>query len=94
MRKSLSNRITILASLCFIFFGCKKSSTETSQPDAVSSAALQKIQSLGLSSTNVFLDEGDYVIEGDIRIPASELNIDPNLNFYELAQKNSTEPSI
>lgn len=84
MRKPLSKRIIILSSFCLILFSCKKSAHETSQPATISQDALDKIYNLGFSNKNVSKDEGDYIVEGDIRISEADLNARPNAQFFRV----------
>jgi hypothetical protein len=87
MRKSLFRGIVILSSFSLILFGCKKNSTESSQPEAISQDVLDKIYNLGFSNKNVTRDEGDYVIEGDIRISEAELTSRPESQFLRVGSE-------
>lgn len=87
MRKTLSKRIIILSSLCLIFFSCKKSAHEAPQQAAISQSALDKIYSLGFSNKNVTKDEGDYIVEGDIRISEADLNIVPEAKVLRIGSE-------
>jgi Dual-action HEIGH metallo-peptidase len=87
MRKSLFRGIVILSSFSLILLGCKKNSTESSQPEAISQDVLDKIYNLGFSNKNVTRDEGDYVIEGDIRISEAELTSRPESQFLRVGSE-------
>jgi hypothetical protein len=77
----------ILSSICVILFSCKKSSDQGLQQDTISQGTLDKIYNLGFSNKNVTKDEGDYVIEGDIRISESELNDIPESQFLRVGSE-------
>ena len=87
MRKTLLKGCVILSLPCILFFSCKKSSTETSVQNEVSQAALDKIFALGFSNKNVTMDEGDYIVEGDIRIPKSDLSSQPESQFLRVGSE-------
>ena len=87
MRKSFLKRIAVLSSLTLLLFGCKKNVTESSQPETISQDVLDKIYSLGFSNKNVTKDEGDYVIEGDIRISEADLNSRPESQFLRVGSE-------
>lgn len=87
MRKSLLKGTLILSSVCLIFFSCKKSATESPVQDEISQGTLDKIHDLGFSNKNVTKDEGDYVIEGDIRIAESELTSHPESQFLRVGSE-------
>lgn len=87
MRKTLLKRSLILSSFCFILFSCKKSATESPQQDTISQSVLDKIHDLGFSKANVTKDEGDYIIEGDIRISESELANHPESQFLRVGSE-------
>lgn len=74
MRKTLLRRIMILSSFSLILFSCKKSVHESSLQEEISQHSLDKIHSLGFSNKNVIKDDGDYIVEGDIRISETEMN--------------------
>ena len=84
MRNTLLKGSLILSLPCLLFFSCKKSSTETSSQNEVTQNALDKILALGFSNKNVTRDEGDYIVEGDIRISESELNSRPEAQFLRV----------
>ena len=84
MRKTLLKRTIVLSSICIIFFSCKKNAQETQAPETISQSSLDKIYRLGFSKNNVTRDEGDYVVEGDIRISEAELNNIPESQFLRV----------
>ena len=84
MRKTLLRRTIVLSSICIIFFSCKKNAQETQAPETISQSSLDKIYRLGFSKNNVTRDEGDYVVEGDIRISEAELNNIPESQFLRV----------
>src|SRR5215204_577345 len=86
MRKALLKGSLFLSLTCIIFFSCKKS-TETSSQNEISQNALDKILALGFSNKNVTKDEGDYIVEGDIRISESELNSQPESQFLRVGSE-------
>lgn len=87
MRKTLLKGSLILSLPCLLFFSCKKSSTEVSTQNEVSQIALDKIFALGFSNKNVTMDEGDYIVEGDIRISESDLNAQPESQFLRIGSE-------
>lgn len=84
MRKTLLKGSLILSLPCILFFSCKKSSTEISSQNEISQGALDKIFALGFSAKNVTKDEGDYIVEGDIRISESDLSSQPESQFLRV----------
>jgi hypothetical protein len=87
MRNTLLKGSLILSLPCLLFFSCKKSSTETSSQNEISQNALDKIFALGFSNKNVTKDEGDYIVEGDIRISEAELNAQPESQFLRVGSE-------
>lgn len=87
MRKTLLKSSLILFCTSVMIFGCKKSATESSQPDQISQNELDKILALGFSNQNVTRDEGDFIVEGDIRISGSELNNMPESQFLRVGSE-------
>jgi hypothetical protein len=87
MRKTLLKRSLILSSICVILFSCKKSATENSRQDVITQTTLDKIHDLGFSNKNVTKDEGDYVVEGDIRISEAELSAHPESQFLRVGSE-------
>ena len=84
MRK-ISYKISLLICSCFILiYGCKKSGTQTAQQAEISQEALDKILALGFSNKNVTLDEGNYVVEGDILLSPGDLNSVPDTKLYRI----------
>ncbi len=87
MRKTLLKGSLILFLPCILFFGCKKSSTEVSSQNEVSQNALDKIFAIGFSNKDVTKDEGDYIVEGDIRISEADLNSQPESQFLRVGSE-------
>ena len=87
MRKILVRRTIVLSSICIIFFSCKKNAQDTQIPQTVSQNSLDKIYALGFSKNNVTRDEGDYVVEGDIRISEAELSNIPESQFLRVGSE-------
>ena len=87
MRTTLLKGSLILSLPCLLFFSCKKSSTEVSTQNEVSQIALDKIFALGFSNKNVTMDEGDYIVEGDIRISEAGLNNQPESQFLRVGSE-------
>jgi hypothetical protein len=87
MRKTLVKGGLLLSFFSLILYSCKKSVNESSQHDVVSQAVLDKIYNLGFSNKNVTKDEGDYIVEGDIRISEAALNSIPESQFLRVGSE-------
>lgn len=87
MRKTLLKGGLILSLPCILLFSCKKSSTEVSSPNEISQTALDKIFALGFSNKNVTRDEGDFIVEGDIRISEAGLDNQPESQFLRVGSE-------
>ena len=87
MRKALLKGSLILSLPCILLFSCKKSSTEVSSQNEISQTALDKIFALGFSNKNVTRDEGDYIVEGDIRISEAGLDNQPESQFLRVGSE-------
>src|SRR5688500_4859802 len=84
MRKIFYKTSLLICSCCVFILGCKKSGTQDSQQAEISQAALDKIFALGFSNKNVTVDEGNYVVEGDILLSPSDLNSVPESQFLRV----------
>jgi Dual-action HEIGH metallo-peptidase len=67
--KKLLSVTAVLVLLVVTNYSCKKES-QTKSTNEISQDVLAQIRSLGFSDENVMLDEGGYVVEGDIFLPA------------------------
>lgn len=77
MRKhSFKVVLAILAGIAITtVVSCKKDNVEkTKSGDAIPTATLEKIEALGFSSADVHKHNGDYIVEGDIRLTEEDLN--------------------
>ncbi len=71
MRKNL--RITIAAiMIMMVAISCTKAVTPE-EPLAVTDDVINSIKAMGLTTTGIIADEGGYIVEGDIFIPAADL---------------------
>jgi hypothetical protein len=82
MRKVL--QVAVVGTACVVvLFSCRKNAA-TEQNDTPSQEALNKIYNLGFSNKNVFMDEGNYVVEGDIVLSQASLNAAPDMQFLRV----------
>ena len=85
MRKNL--RISWAAVLLLMTaVSCKKAVTEELQTQTVSQDVINSIKALGFSTSNVTAEDGGYLVEGDIFIPANELNRSLNGAFLRVGE--------
>lgn len=87
MRKTLLKSVLALFVFSATLFGCKKSATESVQAEAVTQSELDQILALGFSNKNVTKDDGDLIVEGDIRIPVSALHVVPESQFLRVGSE-------
>src|SRR5690349_3344368 len=83
MGNTLRNRAAVAACLVMLC-ACRKNvaSEQTASP---SDEALSKIYALGFSNKNVSMDEdGNYLVEGDIVLNASDLDGKPDMQFLRI----------
>lgn len=83
MRNALIKTTAVLTACVVVLFSCRKNAG-TEQAAAISDDALEKIYNLGFSNKNVTLDEGTYVVEGDILLSENDLNAVPDLKFLRV----------
>jgi hypothetical protein len=83
MRNALIKTTAVLAACVVVLFSCQKNAG-TEESATISDEALQKIYNLGFSNKNVTMDEGNYVVEGDILLSQSDLNAVPNMQFFRV----------
>ncbi len=55
-----------------VSISCNKATTEIIEPE-ISDDVINSIKAMGLSTTNMIVEDGGYIVEGDIFIPAAEL---------------------
>jgi hypothetical protein len=85
MRKVL--KVAVVGTACVVvLFSCRKNAA-TEQNDTPSSEALNKIYNLGFSNKNVFMDEGNYVVEGDIVLSQASLDAAPDMQFLRVGSE-------
>jgi len=87
MRKTLLRTTLILSCLCLFLAACKKNNQEVSTPQAITQENLEKLHLLGFSHENVTIDEGEYIVEGDIRISQTEMNSLPDAKFLRVGSE-------
>jgi hypothetical protein len=85
MRKVL--QVAVVGTACVVvLFSCRKNAA-TEQNDTPSEEALNKIYNLGFSNKNVFMDEGNYVVEGDIVLSQESLDAAPDMRFLRVGSE-------
>lgn len=85
MRKVL--QVAVVGTACVVvLFSCRKNAA-TEQNDTPSQEALNKIYNLGFSNKNVFMDEGNYVVEGDIVLSQASLDAAPDMKFLRVGSE-------
>jgi hypothetical protein len=85
MRKVL--QVAVVGTACVVvLFSCRKNAA-TEQNDTPSQEALNKIYNLGFSNKNVFMDEGNYVVEGDIVLSQASLDASPDIKFLRVGSE-------
>jgi|SRR5687767_11077307 hypothetical protein len=84
MRKTFIKTTAVLSACIFILYACRKDA-KTEASGTISEETLSKIYQLGFSNKDVFTDEdGNYVVEGDIVLPAASLNAAPHMQFLRV----------
>lgn len=71
MRK---NFFKFLTASCILFtaLSCNKATTEVATPE-ISQDVINSIKAMGFSTTDIVMEDGGYIVEGDIFIPGAEL---------------------
>ena len=72
MRNYLRIPVVVILML-MVTLSCKKSVAPEQQTDEVSQDVVNSVKALGFSTNHIIADEGGYIVEGDIFIPANEL---------------------
>jgi len=65
-------KILFASCLFLIVASCKKATTEIATPE-VSQEVINSIKAMGFSTTDIVIEDGGYIVEGDIFIPGAEL---------------------
>lgn len=74
MRKNLTRNIAALVVLLMSAAGCQKAAAPVDEsPLQVTDAVISSVRAMGLSTGNIIADEGGYIVEGDIFIPAADM---------------------
>ncbi len=86
MRKTLQHYF-FAATLLMAFVSCQKESAPT-EPELpqVTQDVINSVKALGFSTANIIADEGGYIVEGDIFIPANELNRSLKGSFLRIGE--------
>ena len=84
--RNLLLKCSLILSLFILIIACKKETKVETQPNEISAEVLQKILKLGFSDDNVIMDEGDYIVEGDIRLSTRDLDAAPNYSVLRVGE--------
>ena len=84
--RNLLLKCSLILSLFILIIACKKETKVETQPNEISEEVLQKILKLGFSDDNVIMDEGDYIVEGDIRLSPSDLDAVPHYQMLRVGE--------
>ena len=85
MRKNL--RITLAAVIMLmVAVSCKKAVEPEQETPQVSQEVINSVKALGFSTGNISVDEGGYIVEGDIFIPSNELKRPLDGAFLRIGQ--------
>jgi hypothetical protein len=93
MRKNMRLSLAVIA-LLITAVSCQKAvAPEQEIKKEISQDVINSVKALGFSSDNIIAEEGGYIVEGDIFIPANELNRSLNgtiLRVGEVEQYRTT----
>ena len=85
MRKNLRFSIAALFML-MLAISCKKAVSTDQEPALVTQDVINSVKALGFSTGNILADDGGFIVEGDIFIPANELNRSLNGAFLRVGE--------
>lgn len=91
MRNYLRIPVVVILML-MVTLSCKKSIAPEQQAEEVSQDVVNSVKALGFSTNNIIADEGGYIVEGDIFIPANELkrNLDGGILRVGMSEQYRT----
>lgn len=83
MKRNFNAAVVVFVSAMLMVLSCKKEATQTA-PVTISDAVKAKIFQLGFSTQNLAVHEDGYLVEGDIVIPADQLDVVPSSQFLRI----------
>lgn len=84
MRKNMRLSLATIAFLMAAVSCTKTAAPEQEIKQEISQDVINSVKALGFSTSNIIADEGGYIVEGDIFIPANELNRSLNGAFLRV----------
>lgn len=85
MRKNFSFFLAAVLMLT-VSISCKKAVTSEKEVTVVTEDVINSVKALGFSTGNIIAEEGGYIVEGDIFIPANELKRSLNGAFLRVGE--------